>query len=66
MVLWTTILDKIKKVIKSDDDIRFIDIRYLQKWISNYSDCFPSFVLKNQHQILFNSYKLRYEFHRTK
>lgn len=61
MILWTTILDKIKKVIKPDDDIRFIDVRYLDKWIRNYSKCFPKFVLNNNYKIYFNPEYYRYE-----
>jgi hypothetical protein len=66
MILWTTILDRIEKIIKPDDNIRFIDIRYLQSWITKYPNCFPKFIQKNQHNIVFNSNKLRYEFYRTK
>lgn len=61
MILWNTILDKIEKVIKTNDDIRFIDIRYLEKWIKNYPQCFPKFVLKNKHKIYFNPEFYRYE-----
>lgn len=61
MILWTTILDKIKKVIKPDDDIRFIDIRYLKKWINNYPECFPKYVLTNNYKIYFNPEFYRYE-----
>jgi hypothetical protein len=64
MILLTTITTKIQKVIKPEDDIRFLDVRYLDKWIRNYPQCFPKFVLNNEHKILFNPNKLRYEFHK--
>jgi len=64
MILWETILNKIEFIITPDDDIRFIDIRYLDKWIRKYQQCFPKFVLINKHNIIFNSEKLRYEFHK--
>lgn len=62
MILWTTILDKIERVIKPEDDLRFIDIRYLDKWIKNYSDYFPKFVLSKNYKIYFNPSLYRYEF----
>lgn len=64
MILWTTILNRIEKNLKSDDDIRFIDIRYLKYWIEKYSNCFPEYVKNNQHKIIFNNNKLRYEIYK--
>lgn len=64
MILWTTILNKISNIIKSDDDLKFIDIRYLDKWIKKYPNCFPNYVLDNKYNIYFNPNLLRYEFHR--
>jgi len=64
MILWTTILNKLSNTVKPDDDLRFIDIRYLNKWIREYPNCFPKFVLNEEHQIIFNPNLLRYEFHK--
>jgi len=64
MILWTTILNKLSNTLEPCDDSRFIDIRYLDKWIREYPDCFPKFVLNNEYKIIFNFNLLRYEFHR--
>lgn len=64
MILWTTILNKLSTNLKPEDDLRFVDIRYLDKWIRKYPFCFPKFVLNNNHNIYFNPNKLRYELHR--
>lgn len=61
MILWYTILDRIKKVILPEDDIRFIDIRYLDKWINKYPQCFPTYVINKNYVINFIPEKLRYE-----
>lgn len=65
MILWTTIVNKISINLKPDDDLRFIDIRYLDKWIRKYSNCFPKFVLNNNYKIYFNPDLLRYEFYKN-
>ena len=57
MTLFNTILDKLKK----HTDIRFIDVRYLSKWIRLYPECFPSYVISGNYDIRFNSNKLRHE-----
>jgi len=64
MVLWFTILTKLETEINDYSVSRFIDIRYLNKWVTKYPQCFPKFVVRNQHRIEFNSKKLRYEFHK--
>ena len=61
MILWTTILNKLEKNVNSNE-LRFIDIRYLDKWIKKFPHCFPKFIIQNNHKIIFNSNKLRYEF----
>lgn len=64
MILWDTILDRLSKQVEYDE-LRFIDIRYLTKWITNYPDCFPKFVLNGNFNIKFNSEKIRWELHRN-
>lgn len=61
MILWDDILAKIEGCLQPEDDLRFIDLRYLEKWQRKYPQCFPAFMLANQHQIKFNPEKLRYE-----
>lgn len=64
MILWDTILNKIESKINDVSVTRFIDIRYLDKWINLYPECFPDFILNNKHEIIFNYEKYRYEFHK--
>jgi hypothetical protein len=61
MVLWDTIYKKLKSNINNRNEL--IDIRYLAKWVIMYPSCFPKYVQLNNHNIIFNSNKLRYEFH---
>ena len=32
MILWDDILAKIEGCLQPEDDLRFIDLRYLEKW----------------------------------
>ena len=57
MILFDTIRNRLSKIT----DIRFVDVRYLDKWIKEYPNCFPKYVLNNKHKITFNTNKLRYE-----
>lgn len=61
MVLINTVLKKLYKII-SPEVLRFeFDCRYLNRWIREYPDYFPSFVREGNYSIVFNSLKLRYE-----
>ena len=64
MVLWFTVLTKLENAINDKSISRFIDVRYLNKWIKEYPQCFPKFVVNNKHRIEFNTKKYRYEFHK--
>lgn len=64
MILWDTILIKLKEKINDDQISRFIDIRYLSKWINLYPECFPKFVINDNHKIIYDPEKIKYEFHK--
>lgn len=64
MILWYSILNKLESKISDSNVTKFIDIRYLDKWIKQYPECFPLFVRNNKHKIIFNNEKYRYEFHK--
>lgn len=49
--LWDTIFNKL---LSNNIDHKDIDVRYLQKWIRLYPNCFPKFVIKGNYEIHFN------------
>ena len=64
MILLTTITDRLEKV---HENIRFeFDVRYMDKWIKMYPNAFPQYVKNNNHNIVFNPKKLRYEIYKNK
>lgn len=56
--LWETIYNKL---LSKGVDSYEIDVRYLQRWINLYPDCFPKFMLSNFFTAVFNSEKYRWE-----
>lgn len=58
--LWETIYNKIEKA--HGKSICFdIDVRYLDKWLTQYPQCFPKFMLEKNFTVFFNGDLLRYE-----
>jgi len=61
MRLIDTCFNKLSKFIPPNT-LRFeFDCRYLNRWIKEYPQCFPSFVVRGNYSIVFTSLKLRYE-----
>lgn len=65
MILGTTI-EKRLAVAHGKSLYPDFDIRYLQRWIRLYKNCFPVFVLRGEFESYFNVGKLRWELHNTK
>lgn len=65
MILLTTIQNKLELHI-SKATLRFeFDVRYMKRWIEEYPQCFPNFIINGNYKTIFNYEKLRYEFHRN-
>lgn len=60
MILWDTILDRLATEVEYDE-LRFIDIRYLDKWIRNYPNHFPKYMREKNFNLNFNSDLIRWE-----
>lgn len=56
--LWSTIYNRL--LSKGIDGFE-IDIRYLDRWIKKYPECFPRFMLENNYTATFNWKLLRWE-----
>ena len=63
MILANTIIDKIEKVKGGSITFDF-DIRYLQRWINEFPQCFPKFIIKGNFQPIFNWGKMRWEIYK--
>lgn len=60
MILGTTIQNRLD--IANGSPVGFdFDIRYLDKWIRLYPNCFPKFVLNGDFTTVFNTDKYRWE-----
>lgn len=60
MILATTIQDRLSKAVGRNINYEF-DIRYLDKWIRMFPNCFPSYVLSGDFTPYFNPDKYRWE-----
>lgn len=59
-IKWFDLLDKLSLIIHPEDSSRFIDIRYLQKWIRLYPEVFPNFIHTGNYTIEFIPNTLEY------
>ena len=60
MILNETIINNIEK-IKGSSIYPDYDIRYLKKWIDEYPQCFPKWMLKGNYEPIFNWELLQWE-----
>lgn len=63
MILNETIINRLEKV-KGSSIYPNYDIRYLEKWIEKYPQCFPKWMLKGNYKLIFNLELLRYEIYK--
>lgn len=63
MILAETIQDRLTKEVGKSIVYDF-DIRYLGKWLRNYPQCFPKYMLKENFTPIFNAVKYRWEVHK--
>lgn len=67
MILAETIQNRLRKVVENVQTFTYdFDIRYLQRWINQYPQCFPQFIKRGNYEAYFNSDKMRWEISNTK
>lgn len=65
MILNSTILSRLQKVIGNDENLQYdYDIRYLGRWIKKYPSVFPKFMIKGNFESIFNWELVRWEIYK--